>query len=159
MEAVEEGETSTSGDVESVPDVDAGDVPHVDKSSSNVNMWYEPIDYEGGVGKKELGSVEVVFTLQLRYDECATDQERMNPQEGVWFYERTAAMRRHFKRQYPEYFAPKRDLTAARKRQERAKEAEETIRDRKRRGRRTDKVPAVRPEVVDLQAYRKRTGN
>ena len=116
-------------------------------------MWYE-----GGEGKKELGKPETIFMLQIRYDECNSDDERMNPQKGTWFYERSPAMRRNFRRNYPEFFAKQTDASARRKRQERQKEAEETIRDRKRRGRDTSEIPTLRSEIVDLQAYRKQSG-
>lgn len=141
----------TSG---TMPDVNAGDVPDVNIRGQNVNIWH--VEFDGGVGKKELGFVEVVFMLQLRYDECSSNEERMNPQEGIWFYERTAQMRRHFKRQYPEYFAPIADRAARRKRQEKQQAARETASDRRRRGRSIGKVPTARPEVADIQAHRKR---
>ncbi len=116
-------------------------------------MWYE-----GGEGKKELGKPETIYMLQIRYDECTSDEERANPQQGIWIYERSPAMRRNFKRNYPEFFAKQADVRARQQRQQRHKEAEETIKDRKRRGRDTSEIPALRSQITDISTYRKQAG-
>jgi len=107
-----------------------------------------------GPGKKELGFVEVITMLQVRYDETpATDL--VYPQKGLWIYERDAQMRRHFKREYPEFFAPKRDRQAAHKREEQRAKANRIRGER----RSTGKFPAVRSAPIDISAYQRRASS
>jgi len=104
-----------------------------------------------GPGKKELTFFEVVTMLQTRYDH-ASPGELAYPQKGLWIYERDAQMRRHYKRSYPEFFAPRSDRQAAQKRQEQHAKAERIEAERRARG----AVFSERPQPIDISTYRKR---
>lgn len=107
-----------------------------------------------GPGKKELSFGDVMLMLQTRYD-TAKPSEITEPQKGVWIYERDAQMRRHYKRQYPEFFAPRSDRQAAKRREEQHIKAERIKRERIARG----AVLTRRPAPIDISAYRSRANN
>lgn len=107
-----------------------------------------------GPGKKELGFGNVIIMLQTRYDYISAS-EVAYPQKGVWIYERDAQMRRHYKRQYPEFFSPRSDRQAAKKREEQHIKAERIKRERIARG----AVLTGKPAPIDISAYRNRASS